>query len=438
MTLHESASAAQARWAAGYIRQHRRRRRFAWILAVALAGCVGFGIFCVVGGVWWNALLVSLFFTLVPLICIQYAAEYSIDGFPAAAEWLTAWVIFLLDGAVLLGHYHDSGRLAYGVAQASCAAGVPLLLALGLRIPPDPSIDWDGVLADFLIRARTARSGKACPYRISDYAQAEEMAAAWLRRFGYRDAAVSGKSSSGNDGGIDVYSAGAVAQVKYWLTTRVGLPEVQRLVGSSEPGQARFFFAASGYTGKAATWAASSDHKVALFIIGADGNLTAVNYWAKKALWFAPFRMPSVLRKPRQAWHGVVSAVTLGLATVVFLAAGICLLAAPRVKSGSAGLIVIVMSLAILSLLLFILTSAASLWKLLRAVKDYRRYRQWPGWRSIFAEPPRDDCDAGLPPDEFTGYCGPAPLRIFGMIIDLASAIRLCRRMAASRAGRHT
>ena len=77
MTLHESASAAQARWAAGYIRQHRHRRRFAWILAAALAGYVGFGIFRVVGGVWWNALLVSLCFTLVPLTCIQYAAEYS-------------------------------------------------------------------------------------------------------------------------------------------------------------------------------------------------------------------------------------------------------------------------------------------------------------------------------------------------------------------------
>ena len=37
VTLHESASAAQARWAAGYIRQHRHRRRFAWILAAALA-----------------------------------------------------------------------------------------------------------------------------------------------------------------------------------------------------------------------------------------------------------------------------------------------------------------------------------------------------------------------------------------------------------------
>lgn len=150
-----------------------------------------------------------------------------------------------------------------------------------------------------------------------------------------------------------------------------------------------------------------------------------------------PFRMPSVLRKPRQAWHGAVSAVTLGLATVVFLAAGISLLAAPHVKSGSAGLIVIVMSVTTLSLLMFILTSAASLRKLLRAVKDYLRYRQWPGWRSIFAEPPRDGCDAGLPPDEFIGYCGLAPLRIFGMIIDLASAIRLCRRMAASRAARH-
>ena len=56
-TLHESASAAQARWAAGYIRQHRHRRRFAWILAGALAGYVGFGIFRAVGGVWWNALL---------------------------------------------------------------------------------------------------------------------------------------------------------------------------------------------------------------------------------------------------------------------------------------------------------------------------------------------------------------------------------------------
>ena len=49
---------------------------------------------------------------------------------------------------------------------------------------------------------------------------AENTAGRWLHRLGYSDAVL---TAAGHDNGIDVISAGAVAQVKRWRTKPVGI-----------------------------------------------------------------------------------------------------------------------------------------------------------------------------------------------------------------------
>jgi hypothetical protein len=432
--LYQAAAAAQIRWAADYVQQHRYRRRYAWLVAVPLAGYLAYGIFCLLGGSWWDAFLIAFCFTLIPLCCIQIATEEATKGYPAAGSWLVAWVMLLLDGGELLWRYHSPGHLAYGITQAFPAVCIPLVLAYGLRIPLDPSVDWARVQDDFLCNVETAGSREVKSPRISDYRQAEEISASWLRRFGYRDAEVSCKSGSGHDDGIDVYSVRAVAQVKYWLTKRVGIREVQRLAGASEPGQAKFFFAASGYTKEAARWAALSDQRVALFIIRPNGHLRAENYYAKKAVWFAKFRVPLELRKPRQrkVWPEVISTFFFGLGTAFFLAVLAQLVTASHIQGGKAEPVAIIMSLTVLFLLMFIHTSAAIIRRLVNATRNYFRYRQWPGWRSIFVDPPKHYHDIGLPSDDFVGFEIPALLRIVALAIDLRSSLRRCHRLVSS------
>ena len=433
LRLYEAAAAAQIRWAADYVQQHRHRRRYAWIVAVPLAGYLSYSIFRLIGGSWLDAFLIALCFTLVPLCCIQIATEEATKSYPAAGSWLLAWGMLLLDGGELFWRYH-APSLAYGIIQALPAVSIPLVLAYGLRIPLDPSVDWARVDHDFLCNVETAVDREVEFPHISDYRQAEEISASWLRRFGYRDAKVSGKSGSGHDDGIDVSSVRAVAQVKYWLTKRVGIREVQRLAGASEPGQAKFFFAASGYTKEASRWAALSDQRVALFIIRPNGHLRAENYYAKKAIWFAKFRVPSEFRKPRRrkVWPEVIFIIFFGLGTGFFLAVLVQLLTESHAKGDKAESVAIITSLTALFLLMFIHASAAVMRRLINAVKSYCRHRKWPGWRSIFVEPPKQIHDAGLPSDYFVGFEVPALLRIAALAIGLRSSLRRCRRLVSS------
>src|SRR4051794_7925678 len=57
--------------------------------------------------------------------------------------------------------------------------------------------------------------------------EAEAIAFDWMRKHGYRDAAL---TKAGADGGIDVISKKAIAQVKHHLKP-VGIAEIQRLSG---------------------------------------------------------------------------------------------------------------------------------------------------------------------------------------------------------------
>lgn len=429
--LHEAAFDAQATWAREYARRHRRRRGLAWVIGVFMAGFLAFGIPPLIGGPLWEAIVLAVFFTAGPLGCIGIAAQDAVKADPTGSYWRIAWAMMLLTSAEFIWRYHDTGHLAYGVVQAIFSVSIPLLLFCALRIPPDPSVDWEAVYDDFLANVRTGESGKVYPCRIRDDKQAEEICADWLKRFGYADARVSEKTKSGHDNGIDIYAAGAVAQVKYWLTDRVGIKDVQRLVGSAAPGQAKFFFAASGYTRNAARWAAHPDRRIALFRLLPDGHLLALNYHAKKKLWFPPFRLMVRTSAPRSLWLTVMTAIVFGLGAVFYVVALAYILAAPGATMEGMAVVVL---LSALFLVMFLLTSAGLVRRVIRGVGDYLRRRRWPGWRDILVGPERPAPVSLLPPDSFISYEGLGWLRMITMAFDLASAARICRNLVWTRA----
>src|SRR5215218_4673157 len=90
-------------------------------------------------------------------------------------------------------------------------------------------------------------------HQIRSWQDAEINAATWMRHWGHSDAAV---TDGGADGGVDVRSSRALAQVKY-LAAAVGRPDLQRLggVGAGEPGKQLFFFSGSDYTATALEYA---------------------------------------------------------------------------------------------------------------------------------------------------------------------------------------
>lgn len=81
---------------------------------------------------------------------------------------------------------------------------------------------------------------------------AERIACEWMRKNGYPDARL---TPPGADGGIDVASRKAVAQVKHHLKP-VGRPDVQRLYAVAQTSKRRaLFFSNAGYTPDATAWA---------------------------------------------------------------------------------------------------------------------------------------------------------------------------------------
>jgi hypothetical protein len=97
-----------------------------------------------------------------------------------------------------------------------------------------------------------------------DWPLAEQFAVDHMRHLGFKDAKL---TPAGADGGIDVESAAAVAQVKHWKNT-VTRPDVQRLNGAAPANTSRLFYAASGFTRDARLFA--DEQKIALFAYDLD------------------------------------------------------------------------------------------------------------------------------------------------------------------------
>lgn len=111
------------------------------------------------------------------------------------------------------------------------------------------------------------------PRQIDSWRTAEDNAADWMRFWGYTDARC---TSGGPDGGVDIRSSHALAQVKM-EATQVGSPELQRLVGARgrDHHLGLLFFTGAGYSRKAVEYADTMD--IALFSYRLDGTVDPVN-----------------------------------------------------------------------------------------------------------------------------------------------------------------
>ncbi len=102
---------------------------------------------------------------------------------------------------------------------------------------------------------------------------AELNAAQRMRELGFADAQV---TAGGADGGIDVHSSTALAQVK-WRGGMAGRPELQALFGArgSDFSKQLLFFAASDYSQHAVEYA--EHYRIALFVYDPTGTLAPKN-----------------------------------------------------------------------------------------------------------------------------------------------------------------
>ena len=109
--------------------------------------------------------------------------------------------------------------------------------------------------------------------------QAELNAQDVMRSWGFADAVA---TTGGSDGGIDVHSSRALAQVK-WKGGVTGRPDVQNLYGARGTGSHQlFFFSASGYSDQAVQYADQVD--VCLMTYDPLGAVEPANAAARRFL----------------------------------------------------------------------------------------------------------------------------------------------------------
>jgi hypothetical protein len=432
-SLAELSIENQRVWACEYTESRRAKRRYFWVLVTVLLGTTGYIQYVACTACMSMSMRDSILMAIVFPFAVEYiiylAVKQNEDGFFTPKDWAAAWLIALFYSSLSASVLYPSGRYILATLDPISAIAAMAMALRTLGVPPAPHVPWELAEDDYLINVTSARGGYYYRQAIMDYQDAEEIAASWLRRFGNSDARVTRK---GKDDGIDVYSVGAIAQVKWWKTKNVGIVDVQRLVGAAAPGQSCHFFAAKGYTKEARRWAASSDRTISLFLLHADGNVTAVNYGAKKALWRAPLWTPSAHRKPMGPKERLAWSVIPFLISVIFaLIYGWQLIVNPDSRS----------FLGVFIVSLIVGTHSLALWHLLgssmRRLVAFARQppstRRWPGWTVILTDP-IDDRDSGLASDRFVGYGGsPFLFRTVDACMTIARGARAIRRLMGMR-----
>lgn len=137
---------------------------------------------------------------------------------------------------------------------------------------------------------------------------AELNAAEHMRSMGFLDAKA---TTGGADGGIDVRSRHALAQVKFYQSKLSGRPEVQNLLGARGHGdQQLFFFTSVGYSRQAVDYA--NQEGIGLFVNDRKGTATPVNQVARSVhvdgvqvrTWTSPDYL-ALLSVLRGAWRAL-------------------------------------------------------------------------------------------------------------------------------------
>lgn len=139
-----------------------------------------------------------------------------------------------------------------------------------LEGPRDPG-PLEKALVETPVPSVSTRDESGDGRTVHDWRTAESLGAWHMRQLGFTDVAL---TRAGADGGIDVESTEAVAQVKFH-TSPIGSPAVQQLRGAAHGKDWALFYALSGFTRSATEWAAGAH--VALFAFDNEGRVTAVN-----------------------------------------------------------------------------------------------------------------------------------------------------------------
>lgn len=153
------------------------------------------------------------------------------------------------DGVRCLNCHNPLVTVGYGRRCAVCGKQASLLRAVG------SNGTWTQSGAEKVLARKSGlhpsilREQQSAP---STWQQAEMVACQWMQANGFRDARL---TPPGADGGVDVESRAAIAQVKFHQKP-VGLSEMQRIYGIAQStGKRPFFFSSAGYTPKALQWA---------------------------------------------------------------------------------------------------------------------------------------------------------------------------------------
>jgi len=422
LSTADRAFEAQRKYAAEYARVHWKKRTLSCLVAVAMACYVGYLLSKIDHtdrGFSLLSIVVSA--TAGPLWLSILAALMREKGIRIPPATVGTWLILALDEC--LGFYvFRSYGYVIGITYIASALGVGLLPSYGLFIPGDPSVNWVEVIVEQAFLVHTARGGKSYKQLINNYRDAEEIAASWLRRFGYSDALV---TVDRQDDGIDVESVGAVAQVKYWKTKRVGIAEVQRLAGSAKRGQGCYFFAAVGYTRAATRWAESPDNRMKLFVMRSDGNIIAWNNRARRSLWETPPHVPSKKRRSISFWWVCGLGIFIGCDSAFLTWATIML----YMNGAGLALVAPFAVFALGAFMGFIGLASEPISKLRKSMKGEQRL----SLREILTLQ-ANYVDAGLPADDYAGNTPDFMLRIFGLIDDMRMERRALWRFMRARA----
>lgn len=142
---------------------------------------------------------------------------------------------------------------------------------------------------------------------------AELNAAEKMRSWGYVDAASPLHSA---DGGIDVRSSRALAQVKF-RSVKAGRPEIQNLVGAAagDTTKVLMFFDYKGYSPQAVQYA--DQMGVGLYVYNTSGVVTSINGAARRLMGASlQTRLATALSDPSVR---VVSILVLGIGLAILL-----------------------------------------------------------------------------------------------------------------------
>lgn len=149
---------------------------------------------------------------------------------------------------------------------------------------------------------KSASDRRPPPTRIpADPWDAEVLVAEWMHWAGFSKTRL---TSGGADGGIDVVSRHAVAQVKY-TSSAVSRPKIQQLDGiAARAGKQALFFSKAGYSRAAAEWA--NEARMALFVFDGDA-IRAFNLHAQEVMDEASGTAPLHLQRSTRRQIGVLA-----------------------------------------------------------------------------------------------------------------------------------